>query len=189
MESTSNAKTTKKKAPRAQKQKTTNTAKPSNKNNNQIAENLCERIDKKSRTIVKQKLGDAVKDNPDKSGEDMIVVSKKIPYSHIDLQVYGKWTEDKFPYEFPFIYNKKMEFSNKTLFICFNATYDKLIMFSKSVVSLEGQKEKKGNTKKLIHFVPMVPLSNTMIITTNNLNIDIIRNYYGVYDDEEEFPK
>lgn len=140
---------------------------------------LCDKYDKKSRVIIKQILGDYVDDNPDKYGEDMIVISDEIPYGFIELQVYGRWVEDKFPYDSPFIYERKLRFRDTTLFICFNANYDKLIMFARESVHPKKYRIKKYS-KEFIYYVPW---HKALTIKTNALNVNIMRNYSGLYDD------
>ncbi|VBB18509.1 hypothetical protein YASMINEVIRUS_972 [Yasminevirus sp. GU-2018] len=146
---------------------------------------LYEKYDKKSRVIIKQKLGSAVKDNPDKYGEDMIVDSNRIPHRYIELQVYGRWVNDEFPYESPFIYERKMRFNKSTLFICFNASYSKLIMFSRDSVHPKKYRVKKY-AREFIHYVPW---SKALTLDTDKLDLEIIRNYCGIYDDDEECDK
>lgn len=143
---------------------------------------LSDRYDKRSRVIVKSKLGPAVRNNPDKYAEDMIVVTKRIPYGYIELQVYGKWTEDKFPYDSPFIYERKLKFCETTLFICFNASYDKLVMFSRTSVHPKRYRVKKYS-REFIHYVPW---SKAITLDTDKLSIEYIRQYCGLFDDESE---
>ena len=94
---------------------------------------LSDAFDIKAREIIKSCLGPGIIDNPNKYGEDMIVLTSRIPYGYIELQVYGKWI-DVFPYPMPYIYERKMKFNPNTLFICFNAQFDKAIVFSKSAI-------------------------------------------------------
>ena len=64
---------------------------------------LSDTFDTRARAIIKEKLGDSVADNPNIYGEDMVVLNKKIPFEYIELQVYGKWNNDKFPHPSPYI--------------------------------------------------------------------------------------
>ena len=143
-------------------------------------QNLSDIYDIRPRIIVKNKLGDIVNDNPNKYAEDMIVLSKKIPYDYIELQVYGKWKENIFPYESPYIYERKLKFCDSTLFICFNASYDKIIIFSRTSVHPKRYRDKKYS-REYIHYIPW---SKALTMDTDKLSIEIIRNYYGIFDDE-----
>lgn len=143
---------------------------------------LSDRYDKRSRIIVKSKLGPAVTNNPDKYAEDMIVVTKRIPYGYIELQVYGKWTEDVFPYDSPFVYERKLKFCETTLFICFNASYDKLVMFSRTAIHPKRYRVKKYS-REFIHYVPW---SKAITLDTDKLSIEYIRQYCGIFDDDSE---
>lgn len=135
---------------------------------------LHDRYDTKARNIIKDILGDSIIDNPNPYGEDMVVLNKEIPYKYIELQVYGKWLNIDFPYKEPYIYERKMRFASSTLFVCFNALFDKIIMFDKSVINDKKYKA-KYNTNEYIH---KIPLKSTMIVPIKNLNSEVIINYY-----------
>lgn len=135
---------------------------------------LADRYDVKPRSIIKEKLGELIIDNPDKYGEDMVVLTDEIPYGYIELQVYGKWKEEEFPYESPFVYERKMKFCETTLFICFNSTYEKLVMFSRDSVHPKRYRAKKYS-REFVHYVPW---NKAMTLSTENLCMDIIRRYY-----------
>lgn len=115
-------------------------------------ENLSNTFDTKSRDFLKNKLNGSVIDNPDKYGEDMIVVNEEIPFKYIELQVYGKW-KDVFPYGKPFIYERKMRFCGNTLFICFNYDMTKILMFSKSSIESNKYRAEKYS-REYIHYIP-----------------------------------
>ena len=134
---------------------------------------LCDKYDIKSREIIRLIFGDAVADNPNIYGEDMIVTNTQIPYQYIELQVYGKW-ESKYPFISPYIYSRKMKFSNSTLFICFNSTYEKMILFGRPFVNPNKHRLQKYS-REYIHYIPW---SHAMIINTNKLSIDTISEYY-----------
>lgn len=146
---------------------------------------LSNRYDERSRIVVKSKLGSAVHDNPDKYAEDMIVVTNDIPYGYIELQVYGKWTDETFPYDSPFIYERKLKFCETTLFICFNASYDKIIMFSRMSVHPKRYRAKKYSRE----FIYYVPWSKALVFDTDKLSMEMIRKYCGMIDDDEEYDK
>jgi hypothetical protein len=143
---------------------------------------LSDRYDIKSRQVIKNCLGDGIIDNPHSYGEDMLVLTNRIPYGYIELQVYGKWTTDVFPYSAPYIYERKMRFNPNTLFICFNASFDKAILFSK-----ESIQEKKYRAKKYSReFVHYVRWCNTLTVDVSNISYDKILSYC---DPEEYFER
>jgi hypothetical protein len=115
--------------------------------------NLSDRYDTRARDIIKECLGNGVIDNPHSFGADMMVVTNRIPYGYIELQVYGQWTDDKFPHPMPYIYERKMNFSNNTLFVCFNASFEKAIIFSKSCIDSKKYRAKKYS-REYIHYIP-----------------------------------
>lgn len=144
---------------------------------------LSDRFDKRSRMLIKSKLGPTVKDNPNKYAEDMLVMTDMIPYKYIELQVYGKWIDEQFPYESPFIYERKMKFDQSTLFICFNASFDRIIIFERKAVNpkLHCLLSKFTKIKEYINYVPW---SKTITLDTNKLSTTIIKNYYDLYNNE-----
>lgn len=144
---------------------------------------LADKYDIKPRNIIKEKLGESIIDNSDKYMEDMVVLTDEIPYGYIELQVYGKWKDEDFPYESPFVYERKMKFCETTLFICFNSTYDKLIMFSRDNIHPKKYRAKRYS-REFVHYVPW---SRTLMINTKNLCMDTIKQYYGpIYDSYED---
>lgn len=136
---------------------------------------LSNKFDIKAREIIKQRLGTNVDDNPNMYGEDLIVLANDIPYGYIELQVYGKWTSDKFPFPSPFVYERKMKFCNTTLFICFNAFFDKMILFGRKTIHPKKYREKKYS-REFIHYVPW---NKALMVDTDKFNIDTIKDYYS----------
>lgn len=142
---------------------------------------LSDVFDTKSREIIKKLLGESVDDNPNKYGEDMIVVNKMIPYDYIELQVYGKWTDQYFPYSMPFVYERKLKFCDRTLFICFNSQYDKLVMFCRSAIRPKRYRLKKYSREMICY----VPWGRALCIDTKSFTIESILNYSGIFLDNE----
>lgn len=133
---------------------------------------LSNKYDKKARDVIKVCLEDGVIDNPSIYGEDMLVITNRIPYGYIELQVYGTWI-DKFPYSAPFVFERKMRFDNNTLFVCFNARFDQALIFSKNCIS--NQKVRSETySDEYIHFVPW---RNVIIVKVEKLNLGLILNY------------
>ncbi len=142
---------------------------------------LSDTFDIKSREIIKNMLGGSVDDNPNKYGEDMVVINKMIPYDYIELQVYGKWTDKHFPYNMPFVYERKMKFCEKTLFICFNSKYDELIMFCRTSIHPKKYRIKKYSREMICY----VPWNQAARICTKDFTIESILNYSGIFLDAE----
>lgn len=143
---------------------------------------LSDTFDTKSRNLIKKILGtDMVDDNPNKYGEDMIVINKLIPYDYIELQVYGKWTNEYFPYNMPFVYERKLKFCARTLFICFNSKYDELIMFCRTSIHPKKYRVKKYSREMMCY----VPWSKAVRIYTKDFTTESILNYSGIYLDNE----
>ena len=141
----------------------------------------CDKYDVKARNIIKNIFGDLIKDNEDIYGEDMIFTQKNFPYKYLELQVCSYW-EDTFPYEYPFVYARKMKFSKKTLFLTFNKYYTKCIIFGREHVSENSGRLKKYD-RECVNFVQW---GKTMEIITADLSLNSIRRYSGEYIESEE---
>lgn len=133
---------------------------------------LSKKYDKKARDIIKSCLKDGVMDNPSTYGEDMLVITNRIPYGYIELQVYGKWI-DKFPYPAPFVFERKMRFDNDTLFVCFNASFDQVLIFSKRCIC----NQKVRSETYFDEYIHYVPWRNVIQSKVEKLNMDLILNY------------
>lgn len=129
-------------------------------------------FDIKARHIIKECLNNAIIDNPDPYGEDMMVVTDYIKFGYIELQVYAKW-KDVFPASSPYVYERKMRFNPNTLFVCFNANFSKLVMFSRSSIDSKAHRFKKYS-REFVHYVQW---NKTMTIDTKDLNLDTILRF------------
>jgi len=140
---------------------------------------LHSKFDIEAREMLKNILGSNIKDNDDIYGEDMIFdvqnTPKKFPYKYLEVQVFSQWSEDKFPYIFPFVYSRKMRFSQSTLFVTFNKYLSEVIIFSRSSLSEEPSKLKKYDREN----VNYVPWSKAMRLKTCDFTIKNIWLYYG----------
>jgi hypothetical protein len=137
---------------------------------------LFDKYDVRARVITKNVLKDAVKDNEDEYGEDMIFTIKKFPYKYLELQVCALWEND-YPFEYPFIYARKMRFSKKTLFLTFNRYFTQVIIFGRDSVS-ETQSRLKKYDREHVHFVPW---GKIMKMNTSCLTVNSIRRYSGEF--------
>jgi hypothetical protein len=144
---------------------------------------LFDKYDVGARNVIKHILGEAVKDNEDQYGEDMIFTIKGFPYKYLELQVCAYW-EDEYPYELPFIYARKMRFSKRTLFLTFNKYFTQCIIFGREYVSDTLSRLKKYD-REHVHFVHW---GKTMKMLTVNLTLNAIRRYSGEFIESEEHP-
>ncbi len=133
-------------------------------------EKLYNKYDIPARELLKLKLGNKIKDNPDIYGEDMIIEDEDCKYKYLELQVCAEWIGDRYPFEKPFVFERKGHFDNKTLFILFDKHMTKALLFEKT--SLE---EIPIRTKKYSrYFKYEVPWSKVTTIYMNNFNMDDI---------------
>ena len=114
---------------------------------------IFDKYDTPARKIIIDLLGEKnVGDNPDKYGEDLVVIAKSIPFKFIEIQVYASWKEKDFPYDQPYIPARKMRFSKKTLFMCFNNDLNHIIMFSRKYMNEKSERLKKYD-REMVNFV------------------------------------
>ena len=140
-------------------------------------QSLHDKYDIDARHILKIYLKDDIKDNENKYGEDMIFTLDPFPYKYLEVQVLSVWDSDVFPYLYPFVYSRKMKFSDKTLFITFNKYYSELIIFSKACISKIPSRIKKYD-REFVHYVSW---GNALKIKTTSLNTRAIREYSGEF--------
>ena len=140
---------------------------------------LHSKFDIEARDMLKNILGNNIKDNEDVYGEDMIFTVEKspknFPYKYLEVQVFSQWSEDKFPYIFPFVYARKMRFSPSTLFVTFNKFLSEVIIFSRNSLSKDPSKLKKYDRED----VNYVPWSKTMRLKSHQLTVANIWLYHG----------
>ena len=149
---------------------------------------LHDKYDIDARNMIKNILKDSIKDNENIYGEDMIFEIDNMlsfPYKYMEIQVLSKWISDVFPYNYPFIYARKMKFSKKTLFVTFNKYLSELILFNRSDIPEKSSRLKKYD-RELIHYVPW---GKTLKIKTNQLTIKLIRQFYGEFIDTDSQEK
>ena len=145
-------------------------------------QDLFDKYDGDARNIIKDKLTDLVCDNHDKFGEDLIFKCGDLPYKFIEVQVCSTWEDKLFPYRFPYVFARKMRFSDDTLFITFNKTFTEALMFSKKVISTVPVRLKKYD-REMIHYVPW---SRVLRIDVDQLNLNNIKIYAGVLINEDD---
>lgn len=147
----------------------------------QFSKKLFDKYDIEARETLKNVLGDAIRDNEDKYGEDMIFNIKPFPYKYLEVQVYSKWDASDFPYTFPFVYARKMRFSKKTLFVTFNKFFTEMVIFGREAISNTPSKLKKYDREN-VHFVSW---GKVMRFTTDKLTPKLIKTYAGEFSDTE----
>ena len=134
---------------------------------------LYEKYDIPARKIIKEKLGDNVDDNPDIYAEDMIIKDPKCKYKFIELQVCTSWVGTEYPFQQPYVYERKGNFSKKTLFIIFNRYMNKGLLFDKDSLSKEPCRIKKYS-RTLVHTIPWY---RVIKFTVDDLNMETIYMY------------
>lgn len=143
---------------------------------------LFDKYDTDARNIIKNILGNDIKDNENQYGEDMVFTLKPFPYKYLEIQVMSTWECNAFPYICPFVYARKMRFSEKTLFVSFNKFLSEMVIFGRDCISNIPSRLKKYD-REIIHYVPW---AKCIKIKTNQFTTKLIRGYSGenVYDSE-----
>jgi hypothetical protein len=136
---------------------------------------LHEKYDIPAREALINILGDLVKENEDIYGEDLIFTKENFPYKYLEVQVFSKWETEKFPYCYPFVYSRKMRFSDDTLFITFNKHYTEFIMFDKLSIDKKETRFKKYSRE----YINLVSWYRAFRSNTSDLTEDNIRLYSG----------
>ena len=140
-------------------------------------EKLHSKYDIEARNMLKNVLGDAVIDNEDKYGEDMIFSVELFPYKYLEVQVMSNWCTSHFPYSYPFVYARKMRFSDDTLFVTFNKFFTEVIIFGKKSIDVKGSRLKKY-AREYVHYVSW---NKVMRLSTDCLTLNNIKNYSGEF--------
>ncbi len=138
-------------------------------------EQLYNKYDLPARIAIKQALGDDyVKDNPDKFGQDLIIMSKTARFQFLELQVCCKWTESKYPYDTVFVYARKAFYDDDTLFITLSKDLTEGYIFdAASFKKMKPRRVKKYSRE----FVYDVPWHNALHFYTELLDKDILESY------------
>jgi hypothetical protein len=134
---------------------------------------LYDKYDVPARNIVKEKLIEHVSDNPNIYEEDMLLQIPSCKYKFLELQVCARWTEDKYPFDKPFVYARKKLFSDKTLFIIFNKDMSLGLLFDKNSLLDEPKRLRKYSRS----FAYEVPWHRVLRFIVDELSVEIIKMY------------
>ncbi len=93
---------------------------------------LYNKYDIPARELLKKKLGDKIKDNPDIYAEDMLIDDPLCKYKFMEIQACAEWIGEKYPHDKPFVFERKGHFNDKTLFILFDKHMTKALLFAKT---------------------------------------------------------
>ncbi|ARF08853.1 hypothetical protein Catovirus_1_903 [Catovirus CTV1] len=134
---------------------------------------LYDKYDIPAREIMKKILGNNIRDNPDIYAEDMILELPECKYKFVELQVCAKWINDKYPHEYPFVYERKGHFSDDTLYIIFSKNMTRGLIFDKKSLNKEPKRIQKYSRT----FVYDVAWRYVMPFITEFLDADVIKSY------------
>ncbi len=134
--------------------------------------NLYDKYDVPARESIKKQLGGNVMDNPDIYAQDMILKIENCKYKYLELQVCCNWINE-YPYEEPYIYERKYHFSKDTLFLIFNKKMTKVLMFDKNSINSTPHRIKKYSKT----FVYNIPWRHILQFNIEDLSTESIMIY------------
>lgn len=119
-------------------------------------EELLKRYDEPARAKIKSVLGDAVIDNPNIKGADLIITHPNVRFKYLELQICAGWF-DTFPYEKVYVFARKMAtHDSSTLFLTMNRGMEKGYLFSineKNFKLLKKRRLKKWS-REFVYEIP-----------------------------------
>ena len=131
-------------------------------------ENLYNKYDIPARDILKSKLGDKIKDNPDIYAEDMIIDDIDCKYKFLEIQACADWIGEKYPHNKPFVFERKGHFDDKTLFILFDKHLTKALLFAKTSLEKIPVRTKKYSR----YYKYEVPWNKVITVHMENFSIE-----------------
>ena len=85
---------------------------------------LYNKYDIPAREKLKLLLNNFIQDNPDKFMQDFIILNKSCKYKYLEIQVCASWIlPDKYPFSNIFVYARKANYNNNTLFLTLNKNF------------------------------------------------------------------
>lgn len=136
---------------------------------------LYNKYDIPARTLVKEKLGNNVKDNPNIYEEDLIIDNNECRYKFIEIQVCGYWDGiNNYPFKNAFVFERKGHFSDNTLFIIFDRNLKKGLLFDKKSLKKEPRRYKPYSRLFVYETVGWYKI---LQFCCENLNFDLINAY------------
>ena len=138
-----------------------------------FSEKLFKMYDIPARDVIKEILGDFVKDHPNKYEQDLIITSPTCKYKYMELQVCANWYIE-YPYDTVFVYARKSRYGSDTLFLTLNKTLTKCFIFDAD--SLNGVKPRRIK-KYSREFVYDIPWHRVMQLRVDDLDKETIEFY------------
>lgn len=135
---------------------------------------LFNKYDIPARDKIKSVLADFVKDNPDIYQQDLVITDETYKYKYIELQVCVSWIGENFPYDNPYVYERKGRYDEDTLFITLNKSLTRGLIFdAKSFKNIKPKRLKKYSRE----FIYIIPWCQVMPIIIDTLTPDTIKLY------------
>ena len=136
--------------------------------------NLLDKFDAPARAKIKEILGEFVQDNPNIYEQDLIIVSPTCKYKFLELQVCTNWINQKFPYDYVYLYARKARYGKDTIFMTINRFLSRAYLFD--YASIEGIKPKR--IKKYSRtFVYHIPWRKALYVDLELLDKELIESY------------
>jgi hypothetical protein len=136
-------------------------------------EELYTKYDIPARDLMKKIFGDKIADNPDIYGEDLLLNDKECKYKFLELQVCVNWVGDKYPYDYPFVYERKSKFSDDTLYLVLDRHMTQGLLFDKKSLKKTPRRLKRYSR----YFVYEVHWNRVMTVYMDNFDIETVKLY------------
>jgi hypothetical protein len=117
---------------------------------------LFNKYDQKARDTVIKALGkDIVDDHPDPFRPDLIIKKEaNCRYHYLELQVCTAWINDDFPYEYVYIYERKMKYGDKCMFLVLNKSMTRGYLFNTRKMEDHKPRRVKKYSREYVFDIP-----------------------------------
>jgi len=139
-------------------------------------EKLYKKYDIKARKKIKEKLGDYIKDHPNKYKQDFIIIDPDSYYKYLEIQVCSQWTTKKYPYDNVFVYERKSLYDGNTLYLTLNNVLTEGLLFDRDSLGKKPRRLKKGSREYVYDILWNMVLS----VHLSTLSKQIIKSYWDI---------
>lgn len=135
---------------------------------------MFDKYDVPARKLVKELLGDFVQDNPDEYKQDLIITDKECKYRYLEIQVCINWIEDKFPYNFSYLHERKKCYGTDTLFMTLSRDMSQCHLFDTKGLDKMNLHRIKPYSREYIYDIPWY---RVLVVQKEEINPETIKLY------------
>jgi len=135
---------------------------------------MFDKYDTPARKIIKEKLGDFVQDNECIHAQDFRINDKTCKYKFLEIQVCTYWVNQKYSLDYLYLYARKSNYCNETLFLTLSKNMKWGYLFDmKSIDGVKPHRVKKYSRQ----FVYDIPWNKVMPVEIESLDKETINLY------------